>query len=493
LPPRGLAMPDHELEEAIFVDPFSILDVVSDHAKELFCRRNLDANTPTFRALADEFGVTAEAIRRTVRRVEKRLVDTLLSDEYRPFRWLVSDLTRSLGSAYPVEYLDSVKELQPWANDPPATSLLLWLVGPYNKSDGWLLKKGVSPSGLKHVVEELCDLDLAPTVEEIISELSRIDIVESAARKLISDSDRFRIIDGQVFVWGRTIIDKAVTVLSLLGRPATDSEILEHIGEYRSLRSVRNRLLEEPVIMRTDRDYFALRKWPLEEYSGISEEIAERIERAGGEAELEDVVAELLATFDISESSIRQYAAAYRFVTDEGRIWLRTDEEIDVPVSAPLTVAGAFQPEARRIRYVVEVNADTIRGSGRGLPRPLAIALGATPGKEENYLTREGTLRVIWRIESATGPDMGSLRAFCAREGGSVGDSIVLDFDIIEKSVDVSLVKPGLPINELVKCYTGIDDPDPQVALARALDVHPEAVRSMLRQRGDDALVDALP
>ena len=486
-------MSDHESEEAIFVDPFSILDVVSDYAKEIFCRRNLDPNTPTFRALADEFGVTGEAIRRTVQRVEKRLAHALLSDDYRPLRWLVSDLERSLGCAYPVEYLARVKELQPWANDPPTTSLLLWLVGPYNESDGWLLTKGVSLSDLQHFVEELCDLDAAPTVEEIISELSRIDIVESAAHKLISDSDRFRIIDGQVFVWGRTIIDKAVTVLSLLGRPATDSEILEHIGEYTSLRSVRNRLLEEPAIMRTDRDYFALSKWPLEEYLGISEQIAERIEHAGGEAELEDVVTELLTTFDISESSIRQYAAAYRFVTDEGRIWLRTDEEIVVPVSAPVTVAGTYQPEDRRIRYVVEVNADTMRGSGRGLPRPLAIALGATPGKEETYLAREGTVRVTWRIESATGPHMGSLRSLCAREGGSVGDSIVLDFNLIEKSVNVSVVKPDLPINERVKRYTGIDDPDPHVALARALDVHPEAVRSTLRQRGDHALVDALP
>ena len=475
------------------VDPLSILEVLSNESREIFCRRNLDEDSPSFRAVATEFGVTGEAIRRAVQRAEVKLADAFQSDEYRPLRWLVSDLRRSIGCAYPVGDLTGVKELEPWVTDPQATALLLWLAGPYKQSDGWILAQGTSLRDLTGVVEMLCDLDSAPTTGDIVSELSNRGVVGHAAHELINDPDRFRIIDGQVFVWGRTIVDKAVTVLSLLGRPATDSEILEHIGGGRSLRSLRNRLMEESAFMRTDRHYFALRKWVLEEYSGISEEIAERIERAGGEADLEAVVAELLATFDISESSIRQYAAAHRFVTNEGRIWLRTDEKIDVPASTPLTVPGTFQPGAHRIRYVVEVTADTIRGSGRGLPRPLALALGASPGAEQNYVASEGNVRVAWRMDSASGPDMGSLRAFCVREGVSLGDFVVLEFDLLAESVDVSVANPAMPINELVKCFTGIDDPDPQVALARALDVHPEAVRAMLRRRGDDALVDALP
>ena len=477
------------------VDPRSILDVLSDQVQEIFCRRNLDACTPSFRALAEEIRTNGEAIRRAVQSAEAKLATALLSADHRPLRWLVSDLRRSLGCAYPVRDLAGVEELKPWVADPLSMNLLLWLAGRYEQSDGWLLAEGTSLGDLRRFVREHCDLDSAPTVEAIVSQLSTRGVVGSAAHELIADTDRFRIVGGQVFVWDGTLIDKAVTVLSLLGRPATDKEIRDHVGGGRSHRSFRNRLMQESAFVRTDLHYFALRKWALEEYSGISEEIAASIERAGGVADLGDVVAELLASFDISESSIRRYATAYRFVINEGRIRLRTDEEIEVPVSHtnPLTVAGTFQPEAHRIRYALEVTADTMRGSGRGLPRPLALALGVTPGAEQSYRSPEGTVRVMWRLESANGPDIGSLRAFCVREDVAVGDSMVLGFDLIDKSVDVSIVKPDMPINERVTCYTGINEPHPQVALARALAVDPVDVRAALRRRGDRTLVDALP
>ena len=481
-----------EVDPVPDLDPLSILSVLSEKAQEIFVRKKLAWDT--VRTIANDLGVTDQAIRQSVQRSEAKLADALDSGAYRSLRWLVSDLRQSVGSAYPIDRLAEVDELAPWRWDTRRTGFLLWMAGPYIQRDAWLVTGGTRVSDLKNHIAGLCDIKHAPTVGDIVSDLSSRGIVERAGRALVDDPDRFRIIDGHVFAWGKTIVDKAVTVLSLLGRPATDQEILDNIGGDRALKTVRNRLLEDPFFVRTDRNHFALREWNLEEYSGISEEIAERIQRAGGVAVLEDVIHELLSTFTVSESSIRQYAAAHRFVMRDGFIWLRTDEEIEIPESNPLNVAGTYQPTPNRLRYVVEVTADTLRGSGRGLPRPIAVALGVTPGREQAYVSSDGKLlRLVWRMKAANGPHMGSLSCFCAREQVAVGDRLVLDFDTTGITVDVFVVTSAMSINEQVVRLTGIDDLDPQTALAKALGVHEGAVRDALRGRGEDALVDSLP
>lgn len=473
-------------------DPLEILSVFSEEERAIFFRRNLAQKS--FRTVANDFDVSGEAIRLKMQRAEKTLAKALESDAHRSLRWLIPDLRKSLGLAYPVNSLADIKELAPWLHDTRRTEFLLWMAGPYRQSDGWLTTDGILVSELKDYVVTLCDLNNAPTVLELVAALSERGIVERAGKALINDSDRFRVIDGQVFFWGRTIAERTVTVLSLFGRPATDQEIFHSIGGVRSLQSLRNRLMEDPRFMRTDRHHFALREWNLEEYSGISEEIAERIHRAGGVAILEDVIHEILSTFTVSESAVRQYAAAHRFVTRNGQIWLRTDEAIEVRQSNPLYVAGTFQPKQHRLRYVVEVTADTLRGSGRGLPRPLAVALGVTPGLRKEYISNDGELlRIAWRINSAGGPDIGSLSSFCVSEQAAIGDLLVFDFDTTGFKLDVVVVTAEMSINEQVARLTGIDHPNPYTALAKALGVHEGAVRATLRRRGDDVLVDSLP
>jgi hypothetical protein len=74
-------------------------------------------------------------------------------------------------------------------------------------------------------------------------------------------------------------------------------------------------------VVRVSRREWGLVEWGLEEYSGIAEEIAQRIGREGGRALLTDVVAEV-ARFGVRESSVRMYAEAPMFVIEGD--WIRT-------------------------------------------------------------------------------------------------------------------------------------------------------------------------
>jgi hypothetical protein len=63
-------------------------------------------------------------------------------------------------------------------------------------------------------------------------------------------------------------------------------------------------------LWRVSRAQWALRKWEREEYTGISDEIAQRITEAGGLARLADVVDDLTSQFGVAAASVRVYAEA---------------------------------------------------------------------------------------------------------------------------------------------------------------------------------------
>ena len=139
------------------------------------------------------------------------------------------------------------------------------------------------------------------------------------------------------------------------------------------MRGIRSRLLDDDRFVRTDRFRLGLRRWGVEGYTGIVDEIEEEIERRGGEADVEELVHKLTKQFDLRASSVISYTTVPRFVVDKGRIHVRRADEPFVPNKTLFDEAHAFLLDHDRCSYRVRVDRDILRGSGRSLPRGVGV------------------------------------------------------------------------------------------------------------------------
>jgi len=300
--------------------------------------------------------------------------------------------------------------------------------------------------------------------------------------------------------WKESVVDKAVAILALRGKPTSMDVIISEIGESYSIAGARDRLRADPRVVRVNKTEFGLRAWGLEEYSGITEEITERIKRGGGVADLESVVTELVTTFDVAEISVRTYCSAPMFVIEEGMIRLRSFDE-HLKVSEDLTrVKGVYRINSQRISMLFSVDKDTLRGSGRPLVPALTAALRAQPGQECTYQGRDGSIRVTWPMTGALGGSRGSIRDLILSLGAREGDRVLLIFDTEQMTVEYSLIDENViqegPSLGAVAELTGIHAENAAEAarkLATAIGVDQTSLRKTLFDRGDLEVVSVLP
>ena len=521
----GMPLPiDSELILEPVACAWRILSGLEERDRQVFYWRVLVVPQLTLEQVGARLNLTRERVRQLEKALEGMIRQQLVSPANHPLCWMLDDLRGNLGIAFREEWLEDLEDVRLVSDfiqlqtcrglDDSLPSevyehtrarihlehlleFVLWLAGPYSFVQGWLVNKPKLFSGLESELARAAKESVGLPVERALEILADAGLTERARLAFLAEVEmpKLRRIDEVLYPWSGTVADKAEVILAIVGRPASDAELVEMIGEGHARQSLRNRLFQEQRFMRVDRDLFALRSWGLEEYSGISQEIAERIERSGGEAIFEDVVEELLRTFDISESSIRQYAATPRFIREDGRIRLREDLNIVVEADDPLSVAGVYRPGPNRLRWAVDVTDDTLRGSGRGIPVALAVALGLSPGHEQAYDWRTGhQLRVLWRLDSPSGPELGSIAVLVSPTGVSVGDQVVLEFDTEHHKVAAERVPPGSDIEQITIALTGLRGlGGPLESLGRALDVDPGSVRAVLRRRGDDHLLTRLP
>ena len=133
-------------------------------------------------------------------------------------------------------------------------------------------------------------------------------------------SGRFRRDGDRLMVWSGHVVDKCVALLASRNEPADAETLVALIGEGHNAKGVRGRLFEDKRLMRVNRTEWALAAWGLEEYTGITDEIAQRIDEAGGQIELNAVVKEIVRQFGVQENSVFAYAAAPMFVVEGDHI-----------------------------------------------------------------------------------------------------------------------------------------------------------------------------
>jgi hypothetical protein len=458
--------------------------------------------------LATEIGVTKQRVRQLSVLAEERIQEALAAPRFAPIGWRAHTLRTRLGTAVPSdthhlnEATQHVTRGVSDAGRERVLDVLLWLAGPYSwdSATGWLRTKEVpGPEVIDTFSDERGRVDMQ-RLQEHLTGSGLLPAVQPVWRDQIG---RIRNIESNWLIWSGTVTDKAARVLDVWGRPATPEEIVNSIGEGHDVRATRSRLLEDERFMRVDMTRIGLRSWGLEEYSSIAEEIDQELDRRGGTADLGDLVATLVARFNLREASIRFYVNAPMFVLEGDTIRRRTSADAHDPVPPVTDTAGCYLLGPDALTWRVEVSTDTLRGSGRQMPAPIAAWLGVMPGSRRS-LTADGVaVGVTWPETSAAGPALGSIRFLVERVGGQVGEQVLLVFRRDEGTVGLTRIE-SLTANaaqglQRLSLLTGI--PQSAVegvflhALGQALGTSGTlaAVTAALRKRGESALATLLP
>ena len=441
--------------------------------------------------VAERLGVHKAAIQRNEPRARARFAELLASPGHQEVSEHAADLRRRLGPFLPweqvVEGLLRVG-VQP---DGRAAEILLHLAGPYLECDGWC--ENTSLSGRHRVeaaVSQAFDCDGAVAKSTLVAVLREVGLTSHRASAYLSALVGVRRF-GNVWVrWGSSTADKAEAVLHVRGEPATPEVITEATSGEVLLGRLQEALSADARFMRTSRRQWGLRIWGRDEYGGISDEMAARIDAAGGWMRIADLTGDLLAAFpDVAEGSIRTKMRTLAFITKDGMIRRRTASDPLPAVPALNAARGVFRL-GNEIRYAMPVTHDVLRGSGSQVHQALSMALGVSPGGERSFTSAAGDITVAWRLSTTNGPDIGSMRYFARALGVSLGDTLVLAFDIDRGSLEVSPLAADVVGVDRLRRLLGRRIRNPLAALATSLGCRRDDVVRVLCERGDDELAE---
>ena len=213
---------------------------------------------------------------------------------------------------------------------------------------------------------------------------------------------------------------------------------------------------------------------------------------------IDEVVRNMADKFNIREATTRAYLAAAMFVIEDGKVRLRNHryEPFQSDPALVRETAGVFDLGPQRLAKTFTVSEDSHRGSGTNLTYAAGAILELKVNDDQTFSTLHGeTIRLTFPETSLMGPLIGSIRAIVQRLSGESGDILTLIFDAGEKSVEARLTaaKTIRPSWDTISWMTGITPPVNLNHLATTLHCTREEVQAVLRSRGDDSVIKALP
>jgi hypothetical protein len=476
-----------------------------DQASQMVLTRRVFATEPwTLDQIGKELDLTRERVRPIQSKAESRLRGLLAEIEFVPLQWRSLELAAALGRFAPSRSAGVRKALARATRDidtdfrPIVEAALLFAAGPYRMHNGWYCSADTKLPTARDI-HVLVDGNGVIDVDAALEWLDEHGLHRDHLDEWIATVGGLRRQGEKLLPWSGSVVDKCVALLSLRGTPADADALVAEIGEGHNARGVRARLFEDARLMRVNRRQWALREWGLEEYTGIADEIAQRIREWGGKASVQTLVDELVRQFGVSANSVRVYVDAPMFVRENGSVRMRRDDEPYMIDEELVSCRGAFRVGPSVISYLLPVDKDVLRGSGRGCPAGLAAALGVGPGTPRSFRAADGPLLLVsWPETSALGPALGSTRGFADAVGAEVGDYLRLQFDSTLETVRAARVTANfsevLTPEEAVEVLTGSHaGGDVRTVLANAIGVSPANVDAALRRRGDDRIADILP
>lgn len=441
--------PDAAVDRELTVS--AVADRVLAHLRRFSEREQtiLRARILNARSTLEELGQRCNVTRERIRQIEKRLLQQLQGYmsgvESEDVRGLASEFRSRLGTAVPKELWFPQGVCSDWGTSLSDedhgffVEFVAWAAGPYEQSGDW----------------HLADANLLRSTQARLAERAdeRGWVADAAATQVLAQagireehharwlrSVGYWSIGGGWLLQLSSMLDRAEQLLRYRGTPIGVEE-LSQLVDSESERSLRNRLHDDARFKMISRQgHFALREWAqYDEYTGIAEEIAEEIERQGGTATSRHLIEVLTQRYGVSPNSVYQYLSAPMFFKSaDGRVRLRNADEALKVQADPRLCPGLYYADGQwSLR--VEINNDTLRGSGRPLQTAVAVLVGCQPGERCVFPSPRDEIVISWPRGSAAGANLGSLKPDVEGLDGQVGDHVFLTLG--SDRIDVRLLR----------------------------------------------------
>ena len=405
------------------------IDGLDDRQAHILEARVLATENPeTLEKLGERHGITRERVRQIEQKTTRRLAQ-FQSAEYSPLIRRARNLREKLGIVVPANDY-SLAEALTWVvadfNSSHllylAQKLFLWLAGPYKNRSGWL----TADSGI--VNKSKSTLLRYETDHAAISErdtrlaLNEVGIREIHHQAWIDRLTDFKRVDGGLLRLTGNILDKAERLLIYFDRPMTADELVGLTGSS-SVRSLRQRLMNDARFWRINKQnqFVIAGTEGYDEYTGITDEIIQELERCGGTATVDHLVEKISNTYGVKPTSVLAYLNTPLFVRNESNlVRLRENEEVRIATDISRT-AGCYRIEDKWA-WRAQVDSHLMRGSGRLFPNAFARELGCELGDKIEVESAFGKITVTWSAGSTTGAALGSIRTALKGLNAEIGD-----------------------------------------------------------------------
>ncbi|OZG25752.1 hypothetical protein BH683_026675 [Williamsia sp. 1138] len=408
----------------ILTDPSlaAFIESVDDRDRIILHERIFAAKPRTQSDLAKQMGLSRERVNQIDRTLRLQLSETVgASVDLRRL------LAETVALADPLADAAQVAEALPlFATEIPALGVSvgqLLIAGSNDLAgvNGWIMSR--PPSQIADLVGEILDSHTGDErLVPIRAVATGLNLSDSEAVRWLTNSG-YTVLDDHVVNGPTSTGDLVCGVLSIAGKPRTFDEILSGLaGEPRSRSSVRNALVTDDRIVKTDRTTYGLRRWGGEKYLPVHRQIGRILDDAGGKIEIADLVAQISAKYDVTESSIRAYAGAGEFVMRDDVVSRRSERYVHR--KSPAKTRSLYR-DGDTIRWATTVGAAHLKGSAFNIPSALAGLVGVGPGNPVKLQSRLGPQSLMWVSVQAR---VGTIKRFAVDLGLALGDPIFLEF-----------------------------------------------------------------
>ena len=410
---------------------------------------------PTLQDLADAYGVTRERIRQRERQgldwVLSRSGSGTLLGRHR------DALVSALGAAYPLDALPGAPEFEELmgssdvAKGSDEWKLLLFVMG-YSEASEWIIagpEFAPGASGLGRHCEPAGGVFGAEP--DVLDALTRSGVRPELSVRWLTAAADLRVFEGNVIVWpARNLRSRARAVLAVRGEPTSLDDLMLAITDGReATRGERNSILQ--IMTRVSMTHVALPDWGMDAYESIAAEIVKWLTASPDQSANYDALVEaMVSTCGAARASVSAYVVANpAIVLEDGTVRLtgHTDDAVMSAAASPGRDRDVFAGDAPcEFIWLVCVDHDILRGSGRPFPRGLFGELGLTRGDQRLLGWRGCEIRVSWTL-GATGPTAGSLRRVANTLEAVEGDVLVF---LLDRDENVAVAR--------VEAIAGSDD-----------------------------------
>ena len=451
----------------------------------------------TLSDIAREFGVTGERIRQVEKTLRRKMKEHIGSKRGTPVARTVREVRETLGTAGPGESVERLLKAPPGL--PDYREIILELAGPYGREeDGWLVLEDARPK------------DPAPGIIEVVDDVGRIN--ETLAHRRLTlwglRTERHeawllrnpcvRKFRDRLVRWGASIEDRMVLALTEIGEPTPVQQLMECLEERSSKNSTINRMGLDPRLVRANISRWGLADWEYPEYRGAAQSIKAIILEEGGRARINLIVQRMLERFQVIESTTKTYCTAPMFVREMGTLRLRipSDRPFRCRRESIRRHAGIFDLGWARVGRLVEIDEDALRGSGSNLTEAGGAILQVQVNDRMTFRdSRRNEVRVTFPETIPYGPAVGSIRKLAEQMDARMGDHLTLVLDRPRMSFSAQLTRPEECSRswETIGRLTGITGTVNRNRLAHALGCREREVPEVLRERGDNHVLEWMP